>query len=324
MAVTSLIAIIVQLVTFVVVVTMSATLINRVSTLVEVRRRLGAQVGAPAGATGERRQASTLVRRGQVTNPFLLWVQRSTSLADAKDQAKLSRDLAMAGIEHPAAPILYVVIRFGAAIGLPLAFLISQQLDPKPMAGMQLAVGALIFCATGLIAPRALLDNRINARKTLLEQQFPDALDLMVVCVEAGLGLEAALVRVGREVRESHSRIAEEFDRTSQELAAGRGRADALRALADRTDVESVKSFAALLIQTDTLGTSIGQTLRTYSNEMRDHRMLTAEEKAMRIPVLLTVPLVACILPVIVTALMLPAIIDVVRKLLPALNGVGG
>jgi tight adherence protein C len=321
MSITSLVAITVQLMTFAIVVTISAALIARIMTLVEVRRRLGAQVGASA----DRRAAATaLVRQGQITNPFLLWVQRSTSLADAKDQAKLTRDLAMAGIEHPAAPILYVVLRFSAAIGLPLVFLMSQQLDPKPLTGLPLIGGALVLCAVGLVAPRALLDRRIGARKTQLEQQFPDALDLMVVCVEAGLGLESALVRVGREVHESHPRVAEEFDRTCQELAAGRSRADALRGLAERTDVESVKSFAALLIQTDTLGTSVATTLRTYSNEMRDHRMLTAEEKAMRIPVLLTVPLVACILPVIVTALMLPAIIDVVRTLLPALSGGGG
>jgi tight adherence protein C len=319
MSITSLIAITAQLVTFAIVAAISATLINRIATLVEVRRRLDAQFST----SGDRRAASALVRQGQITNPFLLWVQRSTS-TDAKDQAKLARDLAMAGIEHPAAPVLYVVARFGAAIGLPLVFLMSQQLDPNPMTGLTLIGAALGLCALGLLAPRAVLDNRINARKAQLEQQFPDALDLMVVCVEAGLGLEAALVRVGREVHGSHPRIGEEFDRTTQELAAGRGRADALRALAERTDVESVKSFTALLIQTDTLGTSIAQTLRTYSNEMRAHRMLTAEEKAMRIPVLLTVPLVACILPVIVTALMLPAIIDVIRNLLPALSGAGG
>jgi tight adherence protein C len=319
MSISSLIEFSVEFLIFGIVATISWTLVGRYNASVDVRRRLGAQLGVSTG----RRPTSTLVRQGQITHPFLLWVQRSTSLADAKDQAKLARDLARAGIDHPAAPVLYVVLRFGAAIGLPLAFLMSQQLDAKPMTGLPLIGGALVLCALGLIAPRALLDNRINARKTQLEQQFPDALDLMVVCVEAGLGLEAALVRVGREVQESHPRIAEEFDRTTQELAAGRSRADALRGLAERSDAESVKSFAALLIQTDTLGTSIAQTLRSYSNEMREHRMLAAEEKAMRIPVLLTVPLVACILPVIVTALMLPAIIDVVRSLLPALSGGG-
>jgi tight adherence protein C len=317
---TSLIQVAVELVTFAIVAAVSTALIGRITTLVDVRRRLAAQV---AGSGDRQGRSAALFRQDQITNPFLLWVQRSTSLADTRDRAKLARDLALAGIDHPAAPTLYVILRFGAAIGLPFVFLISQQLDPKPMTGMPLVAYALGFCAFGLIAPRGLLDNRINARKAKLEQQFPDALDLMVVCVEAGLGLEAALVRVGREVHESHPRIAEEFDLTCQELAAGRGRADALRALAERTDVESVKSFTALLIQTDTLGTSIAQTLRTYSNEMRNHRMLTAEEKAMRIPVLMTVPLVACILPVIVTALMLPVMIDVVRHLMPALNGGG-
>ncbi|HSV02901.1 MAG TPA: type II secretion system F family protein, partial [Phenylobacterium sp.] len=198
---------------------------------------------------------------------------------------------------------------------------LMQRFSSKPLSGFMLIAGALGFCGLGLIAPRALLDNRINARKTQLEQEFPDALDLMVVCVEAGLGLESAFVRVTREVGESHPRISEEFDRVVQELAAGRSRADALRAMADRTDVESVRSFVALLIQTDTLGTSIGQTLRTYSNEMRDHRFLAAEEKAMRIPVLLTIPLVACILPVILTALLLPAGLDMARNLGPALKG---
>jgi tight adherence protein C len=300
-----------------VVVATSLALLNRFALQAIVRRRLGDRSAVRAQKSG------ALVADRQVTNPFLLWVQRSTSLADSKDQAKLTRDLALGGIRNPAAPTLYVVLRFGLAIGLPLGFLLLQQIISKPFTGLMLIGGAVGLCGLGLVAPRAMLDNRIQARKTQLEQEFPDALDLMVVCVEAGLGLEAAFVRVGGEVRESHPRIAEEFDRVCQELAAGRGRADALRAMADRTDVESVRSFVALLIQTDTLGTSIGQTLRTYSNEMRDHRFLAAEEKAMRIPVLLTIPLVACILPVILTALMLPAMIDVARKLGPALHGGG-
>lgn len=166
-----------------------------------------------------------------------------------------------------------------------------------------------------------MVDNRSGGRRTQLEQEFPDSLDLMVVCVEAGLGLEAAFIRVADDVKESHPRIAEEFNRMSEELRAGQSRADALRNLANRADVDAVKSFVALLIQTDSLGTSIGQTLKTYAAEMREHRFLKAEEKAMRVPVLMTIPLVACILPVIVTALMLPPIIDVMRTMLPALKG---
>jgi tight adherence protein C len=184
-----------------------------------------------------------------------------------------------------------------------------------------LIFGALMLCAIGLVVPGSYLDNRVNARKQQLEHEFPDALDLMVVCVESGLGLEAAILRVGQEVHESHPLISEEFSRVSEQLRAGRGRGDALRSMADRTDVATVKSFVALMIQTDTLGTSIGRTLKSYSIEMRNDRFLKAEEKAMRIPVLMTIPLVACILPVIITALLLPPILDVIRTLAPAMSG---
>jgi tight adherence protein C len=123
------------------------------------------------------------------------------------------------------------------------------------------------------------------------------------------------------EIHRSHPMMSGAFNEVSQEILAGRTRADALRAMADRYDVDSLKSFAALLVQSDQLGSSIAQTLRTFANEMREHRLLRAEEKAMRIPVLLTVPLVACILPVIVVALLLPPILDVTHTLLPALAG---
>lgn len=316
MTLSTILVIGVQILTFAIVAAVSLILFNRFTLQSAVRRRLDEQV-APA----RRQEKTTLVRSEKVTNPFLLWVQKSTSIADEKDQAKLTRDLALAGITHPAASTFYVIVRFGLAIGLPLLFLMYQQISPEPTTGLPLIGGALLLCGLGLIAPRAVLDNRIAGRKLQLEQEFPDALDLMVVCVEAGLGLEAALVRVGREVHESHPRISEEYGKVTHELGAGRGRAEALRAMADRNNVESVNSFVALLIQTDTLGTSIGTTLRTYADEMRTHRYLAAEEKAMRIPVLLTVPLVACILPVIVTALMLPAIIDMVRNMGPAFGG---
>jgi tight adherence protein C len=143
---------------------------------------------------------------------------------------------------------------------------------------------------------------------------------MMVVCVEAGLGLEAAFVRVASEVVESHPRISKEFERLADELSAGRGRADALRALATRVDVESITAFVALIIQSDALGVSIAQSLRTYSGEMREARYLKAEEKAMRIPVLMTLPIVVCFMPVVIVALLLPPMIDVVRTIKPAMT----
>ncbi len=307
---------IIEIITFGIVVAGSMALLRGLETMLDVRRRLGRD----PGSVGPLAQTSVF-RPDTVRNPILLWVQSSTSLNDSNDRKKLRRELSQAGFDHPAAPVWYVIARYALAIGLPMLFLASQKLMAKPMTGLGLIVGALVLCGLGLVAPRMFVNNRASSRREQIEHEFPDALDLMVVCVEAGLGLEAAFVRVGHETMESHSRIAEEFNRVSDELRAGQGRSDALRSLADRTNVDPIKSFVALLIQTDSLGTSIAQTLRTYSVEMREHRFLKAEEKAMRIPVLMTVPLVACILPVIITALLLPPMIDVSRTLLPALAG---
>jgi tight adherence protein C len=279
-----------------------------------VRRRLG-ETAAASGGDG------SVIRSQGVANPILAWVQASSSLSNEKDRNKLRRDLAMAGFDHPAAPVWYIIIRFALAIGCPLLFLFVANLSAKHIAVPLLILVTLFILAVCLLVPRALIDNRAGARREQLQQEFPDALDLMVVCVEAGLGLEAAFVRVGLEVHRSHPMISRAFNEVSQEILAGRTRADALRGMADRYDVDSLKSFAALLIQSDQLGSSIAQTLRTFANEMREHRLLRAEEKAMRIPVLLTIPLVACILPVIVVALLLPPILDVAHTLVPALAG---
>jgi len=309
-------ALIIELITFGVVVAVSLAGLRGLEAMLDVRRRL-AQDAAPRQAI----ETGSIFRGNQVRNPFFRWVEASTSLNESADGNQLRRKLRLAGFPEPAAPAIYVVARFSGAIGLPLLFLLAQQLAPKPITGLALIVFALLLCGLGLIAPHMVVQNRVTSRNEQLEHEFPDALDLMVVCVEAGLGLEAAFIRVGQETLESHSRIAEEFNRVSDELRAGKSRADALRALSDRVEVDALKSFVALLIQTDTLGTSIGQTLRSYAGEMREHRFLKAEEKAMRIPVLMTVPLVACILPVIIVALLLPPILDVARTLAPALGG---
>jgi tight adherence protein C len=303
-----------QLLTFAVVVGLVILASRWAESAIAVRRRLG-----QANQTTFR-TATPLLKASDVSNNFLAWV-RDATLKDRKEGQKLRKDLAEAGFEDPSAPVWYVIGRFSMAIGFPLLFILGQQLATKPMEGLGVIMFPLALAGIGLLVPGAFLGNRVEARRTQLEQEFPDALDLMVVCVEAGLGIEAAFVRVSHEIQESHPLIAKTFDRVSEELRAGRGRAEALRSMAERVNVDVLRSFAALLIQTDALGTSIAQTLRTFSIEMREHRFLKAEEKAMRIPTLMTIPLVACILPVIVTALLLPAAIDVIRVLGPALKG---
>jgi tight adherence protein C len=312
----TLIIILLQVLVFALVVGITLYLTRRLQVIAQTGRRLR---GEAKKAPAERNE--TVMRQQKVRNPLLAWVQNSTSLKDKEDRSKLDKSLRDAGFESPSAPAVFFVARFGLAIGLPFAFLIAQTLSSKPMVGLPLIFTALFLCGVSLILPQAVVDRIAQARRDKLEREFPDALDLMVVCVEAGLGIESAFIRVGEEVIHSHPRISQEFEKVSQELRAGRSRAEALRNLGNRTGVPSVTSFATLLIQTDALGTSVGQTLRIYSQEMRETRFLKAEEKAMRIPVLMTVPLVACILPVIITALLLPAIIDVIRTLMPALSG---
>jgi len=306
----------IELLTFSVVVLVVIALAREVERVVVQRRRLGQQ------AFAGRQASAPLLTNLTVENSFFRWVQSSTSISDPAERSKIRRELALAGFDFRSAPIWYKIIGFVLAIGLPLSYLlINGFLFAKPATGFTVMFIALSLCGIGLLLPSSVVSRLATMRRNQIEREFPDALDLMVVCVEAGLSLDAGFVRVGQEVRESHPRIAQEFGRVSEELRAGRSRAEALRAMADRTDVDGIRSFVALVVQTDALGASIAQALRTYSAEMRETRYLKAEERAMRIPVLMSVPIVTCMLPVIVGSLMLPAIIDVIRTLLPALAG---
>ncbi len=287
----------------------------------EVRRRLrGVGAGATAGVTKSATGiSSSLFRSQSVKNPFLSFVQ-DLFLNDSKERQGISQNLHQAGFDQPSAPAVYKTVQFMLAVGLPVLVIIGLQISGKSLSQLQMVMVIGVLCLIGYMGPRYYVGNRAKARKTALENQFPDALDLTVVCVEAGLPLEAAFIRVGGDTFESHPRISEELRTVTQELQAGRTRVEALRGFANRTQVEAVKAFVALLIQTDSLGGSIALSLRTYASEMRNHRMLKAEEKAMRIPVLLSIPLVLCILPVVVTTVMLPAVIAVIRDFAPAMK----
>jgi tight adherence protein C len=143
----------------------------------------------------------------------------------------------------------------------------------------------------------------------------------MLVCVEAGLGLEAAFDRVGREMAEAEPLVSQLLISTNLHLRAGSSREDALRRLANDSFVPEIRSFSMLLIQSDKLGTSIGTTLRIYASEMRERRRMRAEERAHRLPVIISIPLILCMLPTMLGVLMLPAMINVIRHLIPAMTG---
>lgn len=242
------------------------------------------------------------------------------SLVDTKDEA-LRRKLAAAGFTSSYAPRVYTLLRLVLVIGLPIFVIGLLWLGGSTPSLIKLWLILLVAAAMGLYFPSLLLRVKADRRQRQIINAFPDALDLMLVCVEAGLALESAFDRVGREMALSHPLLSEQLGTVVLELRAGRSLEDSLRRLADRSGADEIRAFATLLIQSTSLGTSIAQTLRVYASEMRERRRMRAEEKAHRLPVLLSIPLVACMLPVMIGVLMLPAIIRVVRALIPALNG---
>ncbi|MEO7787924.1 MAG: type II secretion system F family protein [Sphingomicrobium sp.] len=241
-------------------------------------------------------------------------------LVDTKDES-LRGKLVAAGYSSPLAPRAYALIRLGLLVGLPALFFLYLAVSGQRPGIVKLYVFAMIAAVIGMYSPVLFIRIRAGNRQRDLINGFPDALDLMLVCVEAGLGLEAAFGRVGMEMTRSHPLLAEQLGAVVLELRAGRSREDALRRMADRAGVDEIRAFATLLIQSTKLGSSIGQTLRIYAAEMREKRRMRAEEKAHKLPVLLSIPLVAFMLPVMIGVLMLPAVIRVVRVLLPAMAG---
>jgi tight adherence protein C len=248
--------------------------------------------------------------------------RRGVSLVDTND-ASLRQKLIAAGYSAPYAPRVYTLVRLTLVIGLPILVLLSFWITGSSPSMLKLYFSLVIAAAMGLYLPSLFIRAKADRRQQALVNAFPDALDLMLVCVEAGLGLEASFSRVGMEMTASHPLLAEQFGSVVLELRAGRSHEDALRRMADRAGVDDIRAFCTLLIQSTKLGSSIAQTLRTYASEMREKRRMRAEEKAHRLPVLISIPLVACMLPTMIGVLMLPAVIRVVRAMLPALHGGG-
>jgi len=242
------------------------------------------------------------------------------SLVDTRDDT-LRKKLVAAGYSAPYAPRVYTLVRLVLVLGLPMLFFGLMWFTGTTPSVLKTYGIVVITALAGLYIPSVFIAAKADRRQREIINGFPDALDLMLVCVEAGLGMDAAFARVGMEMVDSHPRLAEQFGAVVLELRAGRSHEDALRRMADRAGAEEIRAFATLLIQSSKLGSSIAQTLRVYAAEMRERRRMRAEEKAHRLPVLLSVPLVGCMLPVMIGVLMLPAVIRVMRNLIPAMSG---
>ena len=191
-------------------------------------------------------------------------------------------------------------------IAILLLWQINIHLDEPYVFPMSFCV-AMIACAVAFFLPNIYVSNRITNRQATLENPLPDAIDLLVTCVEAGLSLDAAMSRVAQEMELVAPLLAQELKQTMLEIQAGVKRADAFHRLSTRTGVADLKSLSAMIVQTEMFGTSVSRALRVHSEGMRTKRMQRAEEKAAMISVKMTVPLIFFILPSLFIVVMGPA-----------------
>ncbi|WP_120077074.1 type II secretion system F family protein [Aurantiacibacter odishensis] len=303
---------------FIVVLGLVAFLVRYFSDRSTVQKQI-AQIGAPSrqsissGKLVETKSSAWLGLLDRVEKSGL-------SLADTRGD-KLRKQLVAAGYTASHAPRVFTLTRIFLVFLLPVLFFVVVSLTDQDMGIFQLYLLGVVFAAAGLFLPNLYVSAKAARREETIRKGFPDCLDLMLVCVEAGLGLESAMDRVGREMIGSHPLISELLSLATLEMRAGASRDDALRKMGDMSGVDEIRSFSTLLIQSDRMGTSVAETLRVYADEMREKRRLRAEEKAHRLPVLISIPLVVCMLPTMIGVLMIPGVVRAVRTLFPALSG---
>lgn len=218
-----------------------------------------------------------------------------------------------------------VGVYYGIKVLSAVAFLgIGFALQPHLPPGIVRIIVLVAAAAGGYFAPALVLDILVSSRQDRLKLALPDALDLMVVCVEAGLGLDQALVSVGKELEITHKEISEELRLVTLEMQAGKRRAEALRNLAERTGETEIRKLTAILVQTDRFGTSMAESLRTHSDFMRVRRRQEAEERAAKIGVKLVFAIFFFILPTMFVMVAGPGVLQIFKQLFPTLRQLRG
>jgi tight adherence protein C len=223
--------------------------------------------------------------------------------------------LNQAGIRSAGAYRIYLGIRWV----LPVVFVVLAMAYGKitGITSKSIFLMVLLAVIAGFLLPDILLRWKIRKRQEEITDSLPDGLDLLVVCVEAGLGLNAAFVKITEEFKLSSPALSEEFDIVNREMVAGKPRQEALRALTERTGVEDVKSLVAMLIQTEKLGTSLAQSLRVHSDSLRTRRRQKAEERAAKTTIKLVFPLVFLLFPSLFIVILGPGVLQIIEVLLP-------
>jgi tight adherence protein C len=221
-----------------------------------------------------------------------------------------------AGWRSPVALQIYFTCKTLLTLLLPLVAWGLLEIGPWHPHGLQRLAPLLVGAAIGYYLPDWVLNLQVSRRQRALLHAFPDALDLLRVCVQAGLGLDAAMERVGREIRHARPELSEEFALTGMALRAGSSRAEALRNLSVRIGLKDIEALVSMLIQADRFGTSVSESLQVHSDAMRTQRRLQAEEAAAKLPVKLLIPLIFCVFPSLLTVLLGPVVVTLARQLI--------
>lgn len=271
------------------------------------------------------REQGTLAARLESMDPSLALVENNpmTTMAErvaeplnrivpisAIEAAKLQKQLMQAGYRSSDAPMAFHAIQVSLVIAMPsiimtLYFILGGNLNPY-------LIWSLLGSALGFYLPRRILKSKIASRQQRITWGLADTLDLMVVAVEAGLGLNAALNRVAEELKLTHPELHEELELVNLEIRVGRAREEALRNLAERTGVDDIRSFVALLVQADRYGSSIARAVRVFSESLRTKRRQRAEQASQKAALKLIFPLTAFLFPVIIIVILAPAAINLI------------
>ena len=258
-------------------------------------------------------------RVGREEQPDLLAYRQNTGILgailpqDEVEKSELRRFLNMAGYYGRSAPVIYQLVRIvlGISLGMATAFVAGLLFVNLPY--FIIIPVSLLMAVLGYMLPRTIVSLRRDGLCEEHRQGFPDFLDLLVICVEAGIGAEAAIERVGPDLARGYPSLARNLGFMTMEIRAGKSTKDALETLGKRLGIDEARSFATLIRQSEELGTSLVQSLRVYSDEMRLKRLTRAEEKAHALPAKLVIPLGIFIFPVIMGVTMLPVALRLIK-----------
>jgi tight adherence protein C len=238
------------------------------------------------------------------------------------ETADLRTQLIQAGYRAESAPtVLYGLKIVAILVMLVPCIMLESNMPPNPVMKLGLLASGV---AAGWILPRFILEKRVAKRQNIIRLSLPDALDLMVVSVEAGLGLDQAIQHVGRELQDSHPELSEDLSLVTLEMRAGKRRSEALRHFAERTGEPEVHKLVAILIQNDRFGTSMGESLRNHSDFLRTRRRQEAEERAGKVGVKLVFPIFFFILPSMMIVAAGPGVLQIFKYLFPMMKHIGG